>query len=265
MIGSNEMKYNYHTHTSRCNHADGSDEEYVLKAIEAGFDEIGFSDHTPWPYKGFVSTMRMREEELASYVKSIKSLREKYSDKISIKLGLECEYFKEYIPWLREVIDKYGLDYVILGHHFTPNEQYGVYNGFPSCAQDLINYKNEIIEAVDTGLFSYIAHPDLFMRGYTSFDKTARKISKEIILKSIEADVPIEYNLMGVLHSQAMGREGYPYGEFWKMAGELGATAVIGIDAHSPDSYTDYERYRKAEETLKTYGVRLTDKIKFLR
>ena len=32
------MKYNYHTHTSRCFHARGTDEEYVLAAIEAGFD-----------------------------------------------------------------------------------------------------------------------------------------------------------------------------------------------------------------------------------
>ena len=30
------MDYNYHTHTSRCGHATGSDEEYVKRAIEQG-------------------------------------------------------------------------------------------------------------------------------------------------------------------------------------------------------------------------------------
>ena len=45
------MKANYHTHTARCGHAEGTDEEYVLAAIERGFDEMGFSDHVPWPYK----------------------------------------------------------------------------------------------------------------------------------------------------------------------------------------------------------------------
>ena len=44
------MKANYHTHTARCGHATGTDEEYVLAAIEQGFDELVFSDHVPWPY-----------------------------------------------------------------------------------------------------------------------------------------------------------------------------------------------------------------------
>ncbi|MFR5796189.1 MAG: PHP domain-containing protein [Christensenellales bacterium] len=45
------MKANYHTHTARCGHATGTDEDYVLAAIEQGFDELGFSDHVPWPYR----------------------------------------------------------------------------------------------------------------------------------------------------------------------------------------------------------------------
>ena len=69
------MKYNYHTHTSRCFHAVGTDEEYVVEAINAGFDEIGFSDHSPWNFKGFVSGMRMHENELGNYCESVKWLR----------------------------------------------------------------------------------------------------------------------------------------------------------------------------------------------
>lgn len=38
---------NYHTHTTRCMHAIGSEEEYILAAISAGYTELGFSDHTP--------------------------------------------------------------------------------------------------------------------------------------------------------------------------------------------------------------------------
>ena len=49
------MKYNYHTHTERCFHAKGSDEEFVLAAIEAGFNEIGFADHSPWNFKNFTT------------------------------------------------------------------------------------------------------------------------------------------------------------------------------------------------------------------
>ena len=41
------MKYNYHTHTYLCGHAEGAPEEYVLKAIEGGIKYMGFSEHIP--------------------------------------------------------------------------------------------------------------------------------------------------------------------------------------------------------------------------
>ena len=41
------MKYNYLTHVNMPRHAFGSIEEYVLKAIEKGYESIGFSDHVP--------------------------------------------------------------------------------------------------------------------------------------------------------------------------------------------------------------------------
>jgi L-alanine-DL-glutamate epimerase-like enolase superfamily enzyme len=97
------MKTNYHTHTTRCMHATGSDEDYVLSAIKGGYQELGFSDHTPWKYHtDYVADMRMLPEELPRYVESLRSLREKYRDQISIKIGLECEYFPAYIHWLKE-------------------------------------------------------------------------------------------------------------------------------------------------------------------
>ncbi|MFR9565822.1 MAG: PHP domain-containing protein, partial [Rikenellaceae bacterium] len=54
------MYSNYHTHTQRCNHATGSDESYVERAIQGGFSLLGFSDHTPWPFRGgYRSPIRM--------------------------------------------------------------------------------------------------------------------------------------------------------------------------------------------------------------
>ncbi|MBR3717558.1 MAG: histidinol phosphatase, partial [Bacteroidaceae bacterium] len=66
------MKANYHTHTSRCHHAEGTDEDYIKSAILGGFDILGFSDHAPWPYTtGFVSETRMLLSELPDYVNHI--------------------------------------------------------------------------------------------------------------------------------------------------------------------------------------------------
>ena len=94
-------------------HAFGTDEDYVRAAIDAGFEEIGFSDHSPWPFKsGYVSSMRMGADKLEDYALSVMKLREKYKDKIKIRLGLECEYFEEYLPWLCAECEKFGIEYV---------------------------------------------------------------------------------------------------------------------------------------------------------
>ena len=39
------IRNNYHTHTFRCGHAIGNDEEYVIEAIGMGLHTLGFSDH----------------------------------------------------------------------------------------------------------------------------------------------------------------------------------------------------------------------------
>ena len=41
------LKANYHTHLVYCGHAEGHAEDYIKKAIELGFDELGISDHAP--------------------------------------------------------------------------------------------------------------------------------------------------------------------------------------------------------------------------
>ena len=43
------MFANYHTHTTRCRHAAGTDREYVEAAIKSGLTILGFADHTPLP------------------------------------------------------------------------------------------------------------------------------------------------------------------------------------------------------------------------
>ena len=54
------MIANYHTHTARCHHASGTEEEYIQAAIESGLRVLGFSDHTPYPFpEGYYSKMRM--------------------------------------------------------------------------------------------------------------------------------------------------------------------------------------------------------------
>ena len=62
--------YNYHTHTYRCGHAIGSDEEYVEAAIKAGYKVLGFSDHAPYS-QYYHANSSMRWDQLEEYISSI--------------------------------------------------------------------------------------------------------------------------------------------------------------------------------------------------
>lgn len=256
------MKYNYHTHTARCFHAKGADEEFVLAAIKAGFDEIGFADHSPWPFgNNYTSGMRMSADELSSYCESIKGLKEKYKEKISIRLGLECEYFPKYIPWLKEQIEKKNIDFVILGHHFCVDEPGSAYNGSLTTPEQLYTYCDDITEAMETGLFLYVAHPDIFMRGYPEFDTHCKEISLRIIEKSKQTGVPLEYNLLGLSHIKSSGMKDYPYPAFWELAAEIKPPVTVGIDAHLPEAYLDSELFTEGLDYLKGLGLEIEDRL----
>lgn len=93
------MRTNYHTHTTRCLHATGSDEEFVLSAIKGGYQELGFSDHTPWEYHtDYVSDIRMTPEELPEYVESLRSLQKNIKIKSALKSAWNVNIFRSIFP-----------------------------------------------------------------------------------------------------------------------------------------------------------------------
>lgn len=260
------MKTNYHTHTTRCLHATGSDEDYVLSAIKGGYQELGFSDHTPWKYHSdYISDIRMTPDQLPEYVESIRSLKEKYKNQISIKIGLECEYFPEYMHWLKEMIKEYQLDYVIFGnHHFHTDEKFAYFGRHTKTVEMLELYEESAIEGMESGLFAYMAHPDLFMRSYPVFDRHCKLISRHICQTAARLNLPLEYNIGYEDYNTAYGIISIPSPDFWQIAAEERCTAIIGVDAHHSLSLRNPFYYDRANEKLKKYGIKVIDKIPFL-
>jgi len=229
---------NYHTHTTRCQHAVGTDREYVERAFSEGFSTLGFSDHTPWPYEkeGFVSHIRMREDELAGYVSSLQTLREEYLGRMDVKIGLECEAFPQYFSWLRNEVRKYGIDYLILGNHFRNDEMHGLYFGHAVKADALSAYVRQMEAAVATGMFFYIAHPDFVFSRYPLFDADCEQASRDMCDLASSNDIPLEYNLSGIWKRQEgeISGLGYPCRPFWEIAHEYNLKVIVGLDAHDP-------------------------------
>ena len=101
------MIRDYHIHTTFCdglNHP----EEFVVRAIELGMEEIGFSAHS---YTFFDESYCLKKDRIEEYKAEITRLKEKYEGRISILLGIEQDYYST------ESSEDY--DYVIGSVHYV--------------------------------------------------------------------------------------------------------------------------------------------------
>ena len=257
------MKANYHTHTSRCGHASGTDEEYVLAAVAQGFGELGFSDHVPWPYKsGFTNPgVRMHVSRLDEYLASVRALKARYAERIRILAGFECEYFPAYMGWLAEMKEEKRLDYLILGNHHDQTDETGMYFGLSKEPSHLTAYVNSTLKGIESGLFAYLAHPDLFMRRYPRFDDNCRAAARDLAQACRAADLPMEYNLHDRYTGQRKSPQGYPNEEFFDIALSEGVRVIVGIDAHEPQEIADPAQWDRACAELAAKGVSRMERL----
>lgn len=268
------MKTNYHTHTFRCGHAIGDEEEMVISALNEGIEVLGFSEHVPLPHyrkhllKGIPYTignfhffgsaclsilkngpaMRLPYSKKDIHIEKVKELKEKYKDQITIYQGFEAEYFEEYLDYYQELLDSGEIDYLILGNHFDKYSVATKYYGKPAISdKEIISYKDNVLKALDTDLFTYIAHPDLFMIGKIYFDEFCENITREICQKALEKDVPLEINAGGIRRGYRRVNDEllypYPNSHFFDIVSEMGCKVILGIDGHSPDHFNqdDFE------------------------
>lgn len=258
------IKHNYHTHTTRCKHAKDEDELYVLKAIEAGYKTLGFSDHIPFKYCDSPSPIRMDIDQVEEYVQSINELKEKYKDKITIYVGFESEYIENEIPFYKDLLDSKKVDYLIQGNHII--EGYDGYVHFLKSSADLNKYVDSAIRGMKSGLFKYLAHPDLFMINLTDFDDNCIQASMDICKAALDLDIPLEYNCEGLrdtLNGHVF-RNGttlaYPHPEFWKIVAKMKNKVILGADAHRADSLND-DAMKEALKRVEALGLNVIDNI----
>ncbi|MCK4440827.1 MAG: PHP domain-containing protein, partial [Sulfurovaceae bacterium] len=82
------MRIDLHNHTILCNHATGTIEEYIQRAIELGVDIYGFSEHAPMDFDQYY---RLSFEDMDRYEQDILKYKEIYQDDIEILLGYEVD------------------------------------------------------------------------------------------------------------------------------------------------------------------------------
>ncbi len=225
------MKTNFHTHNYRCGHAVGTVEAYVKEAIKYGYTEIGISDHAPLPDYLFD---RMKMEELDNYLKEIEESQKKYGSKIKIYKSLEAEYFPEFNHFYQELKKK--LDYLLLGLHYYIKDGKIEDSWQIKDDESVIEYANFMKNAIESGFFEIIAHPDVFMSGYRKWTKACIKATHIICESAKKMNVVLEINVNGIRKTQekviSEDRYLYPYKEFWNIVSEYDVRTIIGSDCH---------------------------------
>ena len=251
------LKSNWHTHTRRCGHAKGTDEEYVRSAIKAGIKKLGFSDHSPYP-NIYSDGYRMYYEDLPDYIESIKHLKEKYKDQIELYIGLEIDYVEDYLDTLIQY--RKDFDYLILGQHgfhIDDETSYSINN------KEKLNTSCDIVEkACEKGLIDCIAHPDVCMWSYPRIDEHAIEAARRIAEVAYKHNIPVEANCgSGVLRNKKTYEDGeryaYPTEAFFKEFAKKGNEVIIGLDIHNPELFFTDEYINRVMSVVEKTGCNI--------
>jgi len=154
-----------HMHTPLCRHAIGEPVDYARRALELGFTEIGFSDHSPMRRDDF-DDWRMRFDQLGEYVEKVAKARKDFPQ-LTIRLALEVDYLPGQEDWIRELAAMQPWDYFIGSVHYV-SDSWAVDSPYK-----LSEWKNRdvwevwsvyferLTMAAESSLFEIIGHADL--------------------------------------------------------------------------------------------------------
>lgn len=246
------MRVDLHNHTILCNHAEGTVDEYIKRAIELGINDYGFSDHAPMNYD---PKYRMDIFQKDMYEKWILDAKEKYKNEINILLAYEVDYLDGYI--LDEIVNA-KVDYLIGSVHFLKNksdmwgfdnpEFIGVYK-----SKDIDSIWQEYFDAIKsmakTQLFDIVGHLDLIKVFKFLPKKDVRILAKDALLEIKKSNMVLEINPAGL--RKPIG-ETYPSKQLLELAYEMEIDITFGSDAHSVEQVGF--RYEDAVNLAKDIG-----------
>ena len=248
--------FDYHVHTSYCDGAN-SPREMVLKAIDNGFDTLGFSGHG---YTDFDLSFCMSLVRTDDYIDEVRRLADEYAGRLNILCGVEQDYFSSN-PTTR-------FDYVIGSvHYLYVNGKYvpldmkvdtmralidEVYGGdFSALACD---YYRQVSDVANKTECDIIGHFDLITkfknRTEIKFDERYFEAAFSAIDALIPYKKPFEINLGAI----ARGYRGSPYPDarLLQYIHERGGEIVITGDCHN--ALFLGANFEKAVEAAKAAG-----------
>lgn len=275
------MFADYHIHTYYSDDSTYPMEQVVKDAISKGITDLCFTDHVDYGIKEDTDklTPEQRQElkvklqnpnvpqynvDYPAYVAEYQDLKEKYADKINLKLGMEFGLQIHTIPQYQKLFNSYPFDFIIMSCHQVENKEFWTQEFQQGRSHDEYNqrYYDEILEQVKNYHdYSVLGHLDLIARydkdGIYPFAKIRDKIAG--ILKIVIADGKgIELNTSSVrykIHNAQGEQELTPSREILALYKELGGRIItVGSDSHKPEHLGAYITEQRQE--LKKLGFK---------
>jgi histidinol-phosphatase (PHP family) len=268
--------FNLHTHTNYC---DGLEipEAYVKKAIELGFESLGFSGHAPLPFE---NTFAIANDELNFYAMEIRDLQEQYKDEIEIYLSLEFDYIPDMLDDFSIYQNQLALDYTIGSVHLVRNAENGKLWFTDGSKQSTYDeglkevFNNDIQKAVtafyaqtnqmiETQKPDIIGHLDkIKMHNKNRFFRENEDWYIKLVDESLDLakanDCIIEINTRGLYKKRC--DTFFPGTEILKKIKSLNIPITISSDAHKPEDLNQY--LAEALNTLKELGFKEIIKLR---
>jgi histidinol-phosphatase (PHP family) len=245
----------YHTHNRRCGHAFGEIEDYIKAAIDKNLEEIGISDHFPLgaviddpEILELLKKASMDVEEFPRYIKEIKGLKEKYKNKINIRLSTEVTFYTpgRALSRQKEVLKPFidDMDYLIGAIHdikWHESPVIPIYEGSNVLREYgenkiILEYVNKLSRLVDTNFFDVIAHFDFYRilipPNNPKYSQYIWQKLLDLLDKIKNKDMAVEINTSGFL--KGIGSQ-HPDDEIIKEMIQRDIPLLLGSDAHRPD------------------------------
>jgi histidinol-phosphatase (PHP family) len=238
------MIADHHIHTGFCPHAQGEPRAYVERAAALGMEEVGFSDHLPFPpgwrpRHDVTDDWAMSWDEVETYVAVVRDLAAEYSSDVRVVLGIEADYLEGAEERIADALATYSFDYVIGSVHIVGDrfafDHPELRDDVPAYGLDRIHLETlQLAErAAATGLFDVMGHLDHARKFGPAADAAAVRAAASRALRAVAAaGMTLELNTAGW---RSPAGEQYPSRELLAEARGLGIPLVIGSDAHRPE------------------------------
>lgn len=257
---------NYHSHCIFCD-GRSSMEDFVRFAVAKDVRKYGFSSHAPLP---FFTSWNMDLDDLSNYQIEFNRLKQKYSSRVALYMGLEVDYIHDFFEIKNKLYSTKDFDYLIGAIHYMDRLPTGEFWCVDGNFDDFEHGLNQLFDGdiraavtrffeittfmIQKGGFDIVGHLDKIVfnaskcDGFSITDSWYKNLVGDVLQLIKDKKLILEIN------TKSLNGNGYTYPDmqFYPLINELQIPIVVNSDCHYPTNIVD--GFEKTFVALKKAG-----------